>query len=69
MQDNYDFSNSRPNPYLDRLRQEVVLKLDADTLAYFQRLEAQTGISSQNLMNTYLADCAANQRFPTVLWH
>ena len=69
MEAEYDFSNSRPNPYSDQLRQEVILKLDVDTLAYFQRLAEQTGIPSQNLMNTYLVDCAVHQRFPTVLWH
>ena len=68
MESNYDFSNSRPNPYIDKLRKEVVLRIDTDTIDYFQSLEAKTGISYQNLINLYLTDCVVHGKGPTIVW-
>ena len=68
MESSYDFSNSRPNPYIDQLRKEVVLKIDTDTIDYFQALEGKTGISYQNLINLYLTDCVVHQKGPKIVW-
>lgn len=68
MESNYDFSNSRPNPYINRLREEVLLKIDADTIEYFRNLEETTGISYQNLINLYLTDCVVHHRSPDIVW-
>ncbi len=63
MKAEYDFSQSRPNPYLKDLpKQEVTLLLEEDTLHYFSTLSQQIGIPSQQLMTLYLQDCARLQQ-------
>jgi len=34
----YDFSNAKPNPYAKRLKRQITIRLDVDTLAYFKKL-------------------------------
>lgn len=58
MLDNYDFSSSRPNPYVKRERKAVTMNLDETAIDYFKAMAAQTGIPYQNLINLYLVQCA-----------
>jgi len=68
MRNEYDFSQARANPYTGRLKKQVTMRLDVDTIAYFKALSTQGGIPYQTLINLYLADCAANKRELTVSW-
>jgi hypothetical protein len=38
MRKHYDFSKGRKNPYARRLKRQVTIRLDQDTLAYFEKL-------------------------------
>jgi len=38
MRKEYDFSRSEKNPYARRLKKQVTIRLDGDTLAYFKGL-------------------------------
>ncbi len=59
MKAEYDFSQSRPNPYIKDLpKQEVTLLLEEDTLHYFHALSQQIGVPCEQLMILYLQDCA-----------
>lgn len=62
MRNQYDFSTARKNPYVNRLKKQITIRLDSDTISYFKRLAAQTGVSYQTLINLYLRECAAGQR-------
>jgi uncharacterized protein (DUF4415 family) len=62
MRSNYDFSNSRKNPYAAKLKKQVTIRLDTATIRYFKQLAGQTGVSYQTLINLYLRDCAVGQR-------
>lgn len=62
MRAEYDFSESKKNPYIAKLKQQITIRLDADTVIYFKSLSAETGITYQNLINLYLADCAKNHK-------
>jgi predicted DNA binding CopG/RHH family protein len=68
MRKGYDFSNARPNPYAKRLKRSVTIRIDERTIAYFKDLAAETGIPYQTLINSYLRDCAAAKRRPTMRW-
>ena len=59
MRKSYDFSKGRRNPYAKRLKKQVTIRLDEDTLAYFRSLSDETAIPYQTLINLYLRDCAA----------
>ena len=69
MKEQYDLSKmkSRPNPYAERLRQQVTLRLRRDTVAYFKVLAQETGVDYQTLIDLYLADCAEAHRRPSAL--
>lgn len=64
MKANYDFSNATPNPYAKRLKRQLTIRLDEETIAYFQELAAELGVPYQTLINMYLRDCAASRRRP-----
>jgi uncharacterized protein (DUF4415 family) len=68
MRNEYDFSKAKPNPYIKKLRKQVSLKLDIDTIEYFQKQAEETGVSYQNLINLYLSDCMVNSRKIEVIW-
>lgn len=62
MRDSYDFSNSVPNPYAKRLKKQITIRLDQETISYFKRMAEEKGIPYQSLINLYLRDCASTQR-------
>jgi len=64
----YDFSKARRNPYARRLKQQVTIRLDVSTLAYFKALADETGIPYQTLLNLYLRDCAASRKKLKLDW-
>jgi uncharacterized protein (DUF4415 family) len=68
MRKEYDFSHSVKNPYIRKLKKAISIRLDPDTIEYFKRLSEETGIPYQNLMNHYLADCAAKGLRPSLTW-
>lgn len=68
MLDEYDFSAASKNPYVKKLKKQITINLDGDTIDYFKSLAESTGIPYQTLINMYLADCARNKRQPKILW-
>ncbi len=68
MKTEYDFSNSKPNPYTKLLKKEVKIKIDEDALFYFKNLAMELGIPYQNLINSYLRDCVQHNRKPAGKW-
>ena len=62
MREEYDFSNARKNPYAKKLKKQITINIDSDTIDYFKSLAEQTGVPYQTLMNLYLTDCAENKR-------
>jgi len=68
MRKEYDFSNAQPNPYVERLKQSVTIRLDSRALEYFKDLSTRTGIPYQTLINLYLRDCALNKRKLKLTW-
>ena len=68
MREEYDFSNARRNPYAKRLKKQITINLDADTVAYFKDMAGESGIPYQTLINLYLSDCARNKRQLEVSW-
>lgn len=59
MKKHYDFSTARPNPYAKRLKRQLTIRMDPDTLGYFQGLAAEYSMPYQTLMNMFLRECAA----------
>jgi len=68
MRKEYDFSKGRRNPYIKRLKSQVTIRLDKETIEYFKSLAEDVGIRYQTLINWYLRDCAESGKKPSVNW-
>lgn len=68
MKKEYDFSNSVKNPYVKKLKKQISIRIENDTVEYFKELSAEIGIPYQNLMNLFLRNCAENNMKPNILW-
>jgi predicted DNA binding CopG/RHH family protein len=68
MRKEYDFSNSIKNPYAKKVKKQISIKIEEDTIEYFKELALKVGIPYQNLMNSYLTDCAINHAEPQLKW-
>jgi predicted DNA binding CopG/RHH family protein len=68
MRESYDFSKSVKNPYAKRLKKQVTIRLDEETIAYFKEMADTKGIPYQSLINLYLRDCASEQRQLATKW-
>ena len=68
MRKEYDFSNAKLNPYIKKLRKQISIRIDVDTINFFKKQAEETGIAYQNLMNLYLSDCAINSKQINIMW-
>ena len=68
MRSEYDFSKSRNNPYANRLKRQITIRLDIAAVDYFKEMAAELGMPYQNLINLFLRDCAIEKRRPVIQW-
>ena len=64
MEEEYNIKelNPRPNPYAEKLKKQITIRLNVGTIEFFKEQAEKTGISYQNLINMYLTDCAVHER-------
>jgi predicted DNA binding CopG/RHH family protein len=68
MKTEYDFTKSTPNPYTKKLKKQITIRLDIETIDYFKKVSDETGVPYQNLINLYLMDCASKNKKPNFAW-
>lgn len=70
MKKEYNLSKmkSRKNPYSQHLKKEVTIRLGVDVIDYFKHLSEETGVPYQNLINSYLLDCAKKKKKLEIKW-
>ena len=68
MKKNYDFSQGKRNPYARRLKRQITIRLDEDTLAYFKELAEEAEVPYQTLINLFLRDCARGKKRLSMRW-
>ncbi len=61
MKKNYDFSKAVKNPYAKRLKRQLTIRLDHDTIEYFKKTAEELAIPYQTLINMYLRECATRK--------
>ena len=69
MRKEYDFSNLIQNPYTEKVKKQISINIEVDTIDYFKALAKKVGIPYQNLINSYLSDCAQKHIEPKVQWN
>ncbi|MBW1769156.1 MAG: BrnA antitoxin family protein [Deltaproteobacteria bacterium] len=64
MRKEYDFSKmkGRKNPYAEKLKKQVTIRMGVDIIEYFKKMSVETDIPYQNLINLYLRDCVQSGR-------
>ena len=68
MRKEYDFSAARKNQYAARLKKQITIRLDEESITYFKAISEDVGIPYQSLINLYLRDCAASHRKLDLNW-
>ena len=69
MRKSYDFSKSVKDSYSKKLKKQITIRLDEDTIGYFKELAEEKGIPYQSLINLYLRDCAQMNRDLKLQWN
>ena len=70
MKKEYDIKNLNPrkNPYAKRLKKQITININDDTITYFKAQSKETGIPYQALINLYLSDYVNNRRKLQLAW-
>jgi len=68
MRKEYDFTKAKLNPYIKKLRKQISIRIDIDTINFFKKQAEETGIAYQNLINLYLSDCATQSKQINITW-
>ena len=68
MRKSYDFSKSVKNPYANKLKKQITIRIDEETINYFKEMADAKGIPYQSLINLYLRDCAAEHKELITKW-
>ncbi len=68
MKEEYDFSNAKKNPYAKKLKKQITINIDTETIEYFKKQSDISGIPYQTLINLYLTDCAVNNKQLQISW-
>jgi predicted DNA binding CopG/RHH family protein len=68
MEKEYDFAKSIKNPYVKKLKKQITLRLEKDTLEYFKTIASEIDIPYQKLINLFLRNCAENHKKPEISW-
>lgn len=68
MREEYDFTQSVQNPYAKKVKKQISLNIEEDTIEYFKQLSVKMGLPYQTLINSYLTDCAMRHVEPQLKW-
>lgn len=64
MKKEYDFAkmNGRSNPYASVIKRQITIRINPKTIEYFKKMAKATGVPYQTLIDSYLTDCAVNEK-------
>ena len=68
MREEYDFSNAKKNPYVQKEKKQITINLNSDVVEYFKQQAERSGIPYQTLINLYLTDCVDKKRELQLSW-
>lgn len=62
MREEYDFSKAKKNPYAGKLKKQITINIDSETIEYFKSMSTETNIPYQTLINLYLSECVRDKK-------
>jgi uncharacterized protein (DUF4415 family) len=71
MRKEYDLKNLKlkSNPYINKLKKSVTIRLDTDVIDYFKALSEETDTPYQTLLNDFLRNCKDQKLKPKTIWN
>ncbi len=69
MKKQYDFSKSIKNPYEEKFKKQITIRIDEPVIDYFKELAKDYNITYQNLINFFLRSCMEEKRKPKIKWN
>ena len=64
----FDFSKAVKNPYAQKLKKQITIKITTDVIDYFKQEARETGIPYQTLIDLYLVDCVREGKKINISW-
>jgi predicted DNA binding CopG/RHH family protein len=58
----------RKNRFAAQLKRQITIRIGSDTIEYFKAMSEQTGIPYQNLIDSYLFECATSKKKLHLKW-
>jgi uncharacterized protein (DUF4415 family) len=70
MRKEYNLKNMKlkSNPYINKLKKSVTIRLDSDVVEYFKKLSEETSTPYQTLLNDFLRSCKEQNLKPKTVW-
>ncbi len=70
MRKEYNLKNMKfkTNPYINKLKKSVTIRLDSDVIDYFKKLSEETSTPYQTLLNDFLRSCKEQNLKPKTVW-
>jgi uncharacterized protein (DUF4415 family) len=70
MRKEYNLKNMKlkANPYINKLKKSVTIRLDSDVVEYFKKLSEETSTPYQTLLNDFLRSCKEQNLKPKTVW-
>ncbi|MBC7427637.1 MAG: BrnA antitoxin family protein [Bacteriovorax sp.] len=70
MRKEYNLKNMKlkANPYINKLKKSVTIRLDSDVVEYFKKLSEETNTPYQTLLNDFLRSCKEQNLKPKTIW-
>lgn len=70
MRKEYDLKKMKlkNNPYAEKLKKRVTIRIDADVIEYFKLLSEKLNTPYQTLMNDFLRNCKEEKITPKTIW-
>lgn len=58
----------KSNPYINKLKKSITIRLDLDVVDYFKGLSEELNIPYQTLLNDFLRNCKEMKMTPKTIW-
>jgi len=62
-------TDATKNPYAKKLKRQVTIRLEVNTLSYFKKLASEIDLPYQKLINLFLRDCAEHKKKLSMKWN
>ena len=59
---NVEYENLKNENVIKKIKKQITIRINIDTIKYFKKLAKEVGIPYQNLMNLYLNDCIEHKK-------